>query len=130
MIRRVQKAKKMSERVQWHFQQDNGSLVMFDPVVSLLLEEALDNKQQFVKIKINNQVYKADVVQRKAFSADDVEGVVLQRTDMKGQFFCLLQNRFHVHTHRQKHFFFKELPAHICKYYEKYHGNTERLKVQ
>lgn len=102
MIQRVQrgeerkfKAKMMSERVQWHFQRDNNSMEAFDLDTNLLLEEALDNKQQKVKIKISNKPYHADLERRTAMSADGHKVVELQRKDMKGQ--CApLQNPFHV----------------------------------
>lgn len=113
MIQRVQrgvekkfKAKMLSEQVQWHFQQDDGTMVAFDLDTNLLLEEALINKQ--AKIKISNKPYHADVFQRKAVSADNRKVVELQRKDMKGQSFCL-QNPFHVHIY--SYIYFKELPA-------------------
>lgn len=79
------KAKMMSERVQWHFQWDDGSMVAFDLDTNLLLEEALDKNQQGVKIKIGNKPHFADVTLRKALSADGHKVVELQRKDMKGQ---------------------------------------------
>lgn len=103
MIQRVQrgeekkfKAKMMSERAQWHFQCDDGTMVPFDLETNLLLEEALDNNQQRVKIKISNKPYYADIMLQKAVSADGHDVVELQRKDMKGQ--CvLLQNPLHAY---------------------------------
>lgn len=102
------KAKMISEQVQWHFQQNDGTMVAFDLDTNLLLEEALINKQQYVKIEISKKPYRADVFQRKAISADSYKVVELQRKDMKGQSFCL-QNPFHVHIY--SYIYFKELPA-------------------
>lgn len=80
------KAKMMSEHVQWQFQWDDGSMMPFDLDTNLLLEEALDNKQQQpVKIKIGNKLHHADVTLRRATSADGHKVVELQRKDMKGQ---------------------------------------------
>lgn len=101
------KAKMISEQVQWHFQQNDGTMVAFDLDTNLLLEEALINKQH-VKIKISKKPYHADVFQRKAVSADGHKVVELQRKDMKGRSFCL-QNPVHVHIY--SYIYFKELPA-------------------
>lgn len=115
MLQRVQKAeerkfkaKMLSEQVQWHFQQDDGTMVAFDLDTNLFLEEALINHKQLVKIKISNKPYCAYVSQRRAVSPDTRKVVELQRKDMKGQSFRL-QNAFHVHIY--SYIFFKELPA-------------------
>lgn len=102
------KAKMISQQVQWYFQQDDGTMVAFDLDTNLLLEEALINKQQYVKIKISNKPYHADVFQRKAVAADGRKAVELQRQDMKGQSFCL-QNPCHGHIY--SYIYVKELPA-------------------
>lgn len=103
------KAKMISQQVQWYFQQDDGTVVAFDLDTNLLLEEALmNNKQQYVKIKISNKPYHANVFQRKAVSVNGRKAVELQRQDMKGQSFCL-QNPFHVHIY--SYIYVKELPA-------------------
>ncbi|XP_075881704.1 protein mono-ADP-ribosyltransferase PARP14-like isoform X2 [Nelusetta ayraudi] len=90
IIQRVQrgvekklKAKMISQQLQWYFQQDDGTMVAFDLDTNLLLEEALINNKQHVKIKISNKPYHADVFQQKANSADGRKVVELQRQDMK-----------------------------------------------
>lgn len=92
MIHRVQraeekkfKAKMISEKVQWYFQRDVGTMVPFDLYTNLQLEEALDYRQHLVKVKISNQPFHANVTQRRAMSADGQDVVELQRKDMKGQ---------------------------------------------
>lgn len=79
------RAKIISDQVQWHFQQDDGTVVAFDLDTNLILEEALIHNKQYTQIKIRHNPYHADVFQRKAVSADKCKVVELQRKDMKGQ---------------------------------------------
>lgn len=84
-----QKALMISEKVEWQFQQDDGTMVPFDTDTNLSLEEAYEKKQTNVKININNEPYSADVMGRKAFSTSRHKVVELCRRDTKGQSFCL-----------------------------------------
>ncbi|KAK2901584.1 protein mono-ADP-ribosyltransferase PARP14-like isoform X1 [Channa argus] len=68
--------------VEWQFQDSNGSLVPFDMITNLHLEEALTKKMN-VKIEINNETYMADVMQRKAVSENGRKKVELLRKDLK-----------------------------------------------
>lgn len=84
-----QKALMISEKVEWLFVLDDGSVVPFDTDTNLSLEEAYEKKQS-VRIKINNEPYRADVMNRKASSDTRHKEVELRRRDTKGQsFFCL-----------------------------------------
>lgn len=77
-----------SEKVEWQFQQDDGTMVPFDTDTNLSLEEAYEKKGT-VKIKINNEPYLANVMNRKASSTTRRKEVELRRRDIKGQSFCL-----------------------------------------
>lgn len=79
----MHKAMLVSELVEWQFQHNNGTMVPFDHLTNLSLEEALEKKQS-VKIKINSQTYHADVMRRRAVSKGRKE-VELLRKDMKSQ---------------------------------------------
>lgn len=84
-----QKALLISEKVEWQFQQDDGTMVPFDTDTNLILEEAYEKKQTNVKIKINNELYTANVMNRTALSTSRHKAVELHRRDIKGQSFCL-----------------------------------------
>lgn len=79
------KAQIISDQVQWHFQHDDGTMVAFDLDTNLVLEEALMHNKSYTQIKINRKPHHADVLKRKAVSADSRKLVELQRRDMKGQ---------------------------------------------
>lgn len=83
-----QKALMISEKVEWQFQQDDRTMVPFDTDTNLSLEEAY-GKKGTVKIKINNELYTADVMTRKAISTFRNKAVALHRRDIKGQSSCL-----------------------------------------
>lgn len=83
------KALMISEKVEWQFQQDDGTMVPFDADTNLILEEAYEKKRTNVKISINNEPYHADVMTRKASSASRYKEVELRRKDINGQSFCL-----------------------------------------
>lgn len=84
------KALFVSVRVEWQFQHSTGIMVPFDIFINLNLEEALENKQS-VKIRIEDEVYTADAVLRKAVSANGQKEVELLRKEMKGEcFLCEL----------------------------------------
>lgn len=89
----------ISEKVEWQFQKDDGTMVSFDTDTNLSLEEAYEKKQT-VKIKINNELYRADVMNRKASSATRHKEVELHRRDIKGQSFCL---HYHFPSYSFKH---------------------------
>lgn len=78
----------ISEKVEWQFQQDDGTMVPFDTDTNLSLEEAYEKKLT-VKIRINNEPYTADVMTRKASSTTRHKEVELRRRDIKGQSFRL-----------------------------------------
>lgn len=75
----------VSGLVEWKHQQIDGTMASFDIYTNLQLEEALETKQS-VKIEINNQLYIADVMLKKAVSARGRKVVELQRKDLKGEF--------------------------------------------
>ncbi|XP_076587780.1 protein mono-ADP-ribosyltransferase PARP14-like [Chaetodon auriga] len=77
------KALLVSRLVKWQFQHSNGRMQAFDIYTNLNLEEALERKQS-VQIKINNQVYDADVTLRTAVSVDGSKKLELLREDLKG----------------------------------------------
>ena len=80
-----QKTLRMSQRVEWLFQDLSGQMVPFNPHNNLLLEEALE-RQENISIKINNQLYLVHVMTRNAVSAQGHQ-VELLRKDKKGE--CL-----------------------------------------
>ncbi|XP_056232020.1 protein mono-ADP-ribosyltransferase PARP14-like [Seriola aureovittata] len=89
IIRRVErtenlktKALMLSALVEWQFQLPGGMMVPFDIYTNLTLEEALERKEK-VKIKINNETYLANVLFRKAASADGRRELELLRKDLK-----------------------------------------------
>ncbi|KAI3372981.1 hypothetical protein L3Q82_023426 [Scortum barcoo] len=89
IIRRVEKnenlkkkALLLSEQVEWQFQHQNGNIVSFDIFTNLKLEEALEVKQT-VRIKINNETYNANVMLKKASTANGHKMVELLRKDLK-----------------------------------------------
>lgn len=77
-------ASMVSGLVQWHFQDTNRTMMPFDIYTNLSLEEALE-KNQTVKIKINNKPYIANVRFRKAVSEHGHKEVELLRKDLKGE---------------------------------------------
>lgn len=79
-----QKAAQMSERVEWQFQDQSGQKVPFGPLDNLLLEEAFQ-KKDIVSLKINGELYRADTVQRRAWSARSHKEIQLFRLDKKGE---------------------------------------------
>ena len=79
------KALMLSGLVEWQFEDRSGTMVPFDIYTNLTLEEALEKKQQSVKIKINNQSFNAQVLFRKAVSATGRREVELLRKEMKGE---------------------------------------------
>uniref|UniRef100_A0A8D3B322 Poly [ADP-ribose] polymerase n=1 Tax=Scophthalmus maximus TaxID=52904 RepID=A0A8D3B322_SCOMX len=90
VIRRVERmenqksmALMLTALVEWQFQHPAGIMVPFDMYTNLNLEEALKKKQS-VKIKINNQTFTADVILRKAVSANGQKEVELLRKEVKG----------------------------------------------
>lgn len=78
------KAMLVSELVEWQFQHHNGTMVSFDHLTNLSLEEALEKKQS-VKIKINSQTYIANVMFRRAVSKERKEVELLRKDMKKGQ---------------------------------------------
>ncbi|XP_071340147.1 protein mono-ADP-ribosyltransferase PARP14-like isoform X2 [Trachinotus anak] len=76
------KALMLSALVEWQFQDPSGIMVPFDIHTNLNLEEALEKKES-VKIKIKNETYSADVLIRKAVSANRRKEVELLRKDLK-----------------------------------------------
>lgn len=78
------KASLVSELVEWQFQHHNGTMVSFDRLTNLSLEEALEKKQS-VKIKINSHTYLADVMRRRAASKGRSEVELLRKDKKKGQ---------------------------------------------
>ncbi|CAJ1069628.1 protein mono-ADP-ribosyltransferase PARP14-like isoform X2 [Xyrichtys novacula] len=88
IIRRVEREEALKSRallvsslVEWQFQHPNGSMVTFDILTNLKLEEALEKKEN-VKIKINNQTYSAEPKFKKAVSSTG-KMVELLRKDLK-----------------------------------------------
>ncbi|KAM9360379.1 protein mono-ADP-ribosyltransferase PARP14-like [Symphorus nematophorus] len=79
---RRNKALLVSGLVEWQFQNRSGTIVPFDMYTNLNLEEALE-KNQSVKLKINNETYNADVQLKKAVSANGRKQVELLRKDLK-----------------------------------------------
>ncbi|XP_062272829.1 protein mono-ADP-ribosyltransferase PARP14-like isoform X1 [Scomber scombrus] len=77
------KAFLVSGLVEWQFPNRNGTMMPFDIYTNLILEEALENKEKHVKIKINNETYKADVKFKKAVSANGRKEVELLRKDLR-----------------------------------------------
>ncbi|XP_053181167.1 protein mono-ADP-ribosyltransferase PARP14-like [Scomber japonicus] len=77
------KALLVSGLVEWQFPHRNGTMMSFDIFTNLILEEALENKEKNVKIKIHNETYTADVKFRKAVSANGRKEVELLRKDLK-----------------------------------------------
>uniref|UniRef100_A0A3Q3ILY1 Poly [ADP-ribose] polymerase n=2 Tax=Monopterus albus TaxID=43700 RepID=A0A3Q3ILY1_MONAL len=89
IIRRVERAENLRSRallvsglVEWQFQDLNGLPVPFDMYTNLQLEEALERKQ-VVKVKINNEMYNAKVMQRIAVSEVSSKRVELLRKELK-----------------------------------------------
>ncbi|XP_067429769.1 protein mono-ADP-ribosyltransferase PARP14-like isoform X1 [Thunnus thynnus] len=90
IIRRVErtenerhKALLVSGLVEWQFQHRNGKMVPFDIYTNLNLEKALEKKQRNVTIKINNQIYTADLMFKRAVSTNGREQLELLRKDLK-----------------------------------------------
>ncbi|XP_067429640.1 protein mono-ADP-ribosyltransferase PARP14-like isoform X1 [Thunnus thynnus] len=77
------KALLVSGLVEWQFQHRNGKMVPFDIYTNLNLEKALEKKQKNVKIKINNQIYTADIMFKRAVSTNGREQLELLRKDLK-----------------------------------------------
>ncbi|XP_068559360.1 protein mono-ADP-ribosyltransferase PARP14-like [Cebidichthys violaceus] len=73
----------LSGLVEWQYQSQSGAMTPFDIYTNLDLEEALEKKQQTVKIKINNEKYFAEVMCRKAASANGRQEVELLRKEVK-----------------------------------------------
>ncbi|XP_062272834.1 protein mono-ADP-ribosyltransferase PARP14-like isoform X3 [Scomber scombrus] len=80
---RSKKAVLMSRLVEWQFPHLNGTMMPFDIYTNLILEEALENKEKHVKIKIHNETYTADVKFKKAVSANGRKEVELLRKDLR-----------------------------------------------
>ncbi|XP_074526876.1 protein mono-ADP-ribosyltransferase PARP14-like [Halichoeres trimaculatus] len=72
----------VSSRVEWQFQDTDGSMVSFDLLTNLKLEEALE-KGEPVKIQINNQTFSADVKLKRAVSVSGGKMLELLRKDLK-----------------------------------------------
>ncbi|XP_054466481.1 protein mono-ADP-ribosyltransferase PARP14-like [Anoplopoma fimbria] len=77
------KALLLSELVEWQYVGQNGAMVTFDIYTNLELEEALCNKQKSMKIRMNNEKYDAQVMSRKAVSANGRREVELLRKEVK-----------------------------------------------
>ncbi|XP_026178055.1 protein mono-ADP-ribosyltransferase PARP14-like isoform X2 [Mastacembelus armatus] len=69
-------------RVEWQFCHSSGVMFPFDMYANLQLEEALEKKQS-VRIKINDEMYRADVMLRRAVSENRRNEVELLRKDLK-----------------------------------------------
>lgn len=90
IIRKVERSENLKSKalllsglVEWQFESRNGVMVPFDIYTNLTLEEALEKKEQSVKIKINNDTYHAKVTLRKAVSANGRKEVELLRKEVK-----------------------------------------------
>ncbi|XP_041643514.1 protein mono-ADP-ribosyltransferase PARP14-like [Cheilinus undulatus] len=79
---RKSKAMLVSSLVEWQFQRRDGTMVPFDALTNLQLEEALQKKED-VKIKINNEMYLADVRMKKATAVKGHKFLELLRKDLK-----------------------------------------------
>ncbi|XP_054895199.1 protein mono-ADP-ribosyltransferase PARP14-like isoform X2 [Poeciliopsis prolifica] len=89
IIRRVErsenqknKALLVRKQVEWKFQHWDGSMVSFDILTNLQLEEALE-KSQSVKIKIKNETFNADPVIKRAVSTGGRKQIELMRNDLR-----------------------------------------------
>ncbi|XP_074495688.1 protein mono-ADP-ribosyltransferase PARP14-like [Sebastes fasciatus] len=90
IIRKVERSENLKSKalllsglVEWQFEQRGGMMVPFDIYTNLTLEEALEKKQQSVRIKINNDKFDAQVTLRKAVSVNGRRQLELLRREMK-----------------------------------------------
>ncbi|XP_029295286.1 protein mono-ADP-ribosyltransferase PARP14-like isoform X2 [Cottoperca gobio] len=90
IIRKVERSENMKSKalmlsglVEWQFEHKPGMMVPFDIYTNFNLEEALENRQQTVMIKINNEKYRAEVMSRKAVSANGRKQVELLRKEIQ-----------------------------------------------
>ncbi|XP_032372441.1 protein mono-ADP-ribosyltransferase PARP14 isoform X1 [Etheostoma spectabile] len=90
IIRKVERSENLKSKalllsglVEWQFEISSGVMVPLDIYTNLHLEEALEKKQQSVAIKINNEKYHAQVMLRKAVSANGRKEIELHRKEVK-----------------------------------------------
>ncbi|KAL7391183.1 hypothetical protein ABVT39_005598 [Epinephelus coioides] len=90
IIRKVERSENLKSKalllsglVEWQFESRSGVMVPFDIYTNVTLEEALEKKEERVKIKINNETYHAKVTLRKAVSANGRKEVELLRKEVK-----------------------------------------------
>lgn len=74
----------MRGQVEWQYKHSDGSMVAFDMLTNLSLEEALVKKET-VKVQINREKYTANVILKQAVSVNGQKHVELNRIDKKGQ---------------------------------------------
>ncbi|XP_049908033.1 protein mono-ADP-ribosyltransferase PARP14 [Epinephelus moara] len=90
IIRKVERSENLKSKalllsglVEWQFESRSGVMVPFDIYTNLTLEEALEKKEERVKIKINNETYHTKVTLRKAVPANGRKEVELLRKEVK-----------------------------------------------
>ncbi|XP_041642867.1 protein mono-ADP-ribosyltransferase PARP14-like [Cheilinus undulatus] len=79
---RKSKAMLVNSLVEWQFPHHDGTMVPFDALTNLQLEEAWKKKED-VKIKIDNEMYLADVRMKKATAVEGHKFLELLRKDLK-----------------------------------------------